>query len=374
MPVISVIKTGSYEQELLNEAIRKHFEALKVKDDLRPEMKIVIKPNLISAHKPDHAATTNPNILSAIISVLREYGCSNITIADSPGGVYAAPILKNVYSVCGYKPLEQNAELNYDTGWKEMKTQEGSCVHSFNIINPIADADYIINAAKLKTHTMTTLSAGIKNLFGCIPGLQKPEMHYRFPEIDGFSEMLVDLSLLVAPNITVLDAVDGMEGNGPNAGTPKHMGLTFASRNMYTQDWIAAGLIGIEPESVPMLRIAKERGLADPEHAELAGDTDALVKTPFKIPESVAFDFMARFPKFMQKPLNSFCNGMLKPMPTLTKSKCIGCGRCAESCPPQIIKIKNKKARFTKKGCISCFCCQEMCPAKAIEIKRKVRL
>lgn len=374
MSVVSILKTDNYEQESLNEIIRKHFDNLSVRDDLRPDMKIVIKPNLISAHKPDHAATTNPNILIAIVNVLHEYGCTNITIADSPGGVYASPILKNIYSVCGFKPLEEIATLNYDTGWKEIKAPEGSCVHSFNIINPIVEADYIINAAKLKTHTMTTLSAGIKNLFGCIPGLQKPEMHYRFPEIDKFSNMLIDLSKTVAPNITILDAVDGMEGNGPNAGTPKHLGLTFASRDMYTQDWIAADLIGIEPETVSMLRIAKEKGYANPEHAEITGITESIAKTPFLIPESVAFDFMARFPRFMQKPLNKICGEILKPMPTLTKSKCVGCGKCAESCPPQIIKIKNKKAKFVKKGCISCFCCQEMCPAKAIEIKRKIRL
>ena len=60
------------------------------------------------------------------------------------------------------------------------------------------------------------------------------------------------------------------------------------------------------------------------------------------------------------------------------KSKCIGCGKCAESCPPQIIRIVDapasskykKQAKFQKKGCISCFCCQEMCPMKAISVKR----
>ena len=373
MSVVSIIKVSDYEQELLNNAVLRHFEAVGIDRDLKPDMKVLIKPNLISAHKPDHAATTNPKLLLAIILALKERGVTNITIADSPGGLFTQGILKNVYSVCGLKPLSEHATLNLDTSWREVKTPEGFCVPYFNILNVIADADYIINVAKLKTHTMTTISAGIKNLFGAIPGLQKPEMHYRFPDVNDFSNMLIDLSLLIKPQITIIDAVDGMEGDGPNAGTPKRMGLTFASRDMYTQDCIASELMGIPMESVPMLKCAIERGLALPDKAQVVGDSD-VPPNPFAMPKTVAFDFMARFPKFMQKPLNKFVNGVLKPLPKLEKKKCIGCGRCAESCPPQIIRIKGGKAKFKRKGCISCFCCQEMCPAKAIDIKRHISL
>ena len=373
MSLVSIIKTPDYAPETVRDAVKRHFAAVEIDRDLKPGMKVLIKPNLISAHKPAHAATTNPELLLAIILELRERGIEDITVADSPGGPYMAPMLKTVYSTCGLKQLEPHAKLNFSTEWQQVKAPEGSCVHSFNIINPIVEADYIINAAKLKTHTMTTISAGIKNLFGSIPGLQKPEMHYRFPDVADFSNMLIDLSLTVKPQITLLDAIDGMEGDGPNAGTPKHMGLTFCSRDMYTQDWIACGLMGIEQESVPMLKAARERGLARPDEAQITGDS-GVSPDPFRMPKTVAFDFMARFPGFLQKPLNRFCNGVLKPMPKLDKSKCVGCGKCAESCPPQIIKIENGKAQFVRKGCISCFCCQEMCPAKAIDAKRHIHL
>lgn len=373
MSVISIVKVAEYEASLLDEAVRRHFEAVEIDRDLKPGMKVLIKPNLISAHKPDHAATTNPHFLLSIIFALKARGITDIMIADSPGGLFTQGILKNVYSVCGFKPLAEHAVLNLDTSWREVKTPEGFCVPYFNILNVIADADYIINVAKLKTHTMTTISAGIKNLFGAIPGLQKPEMHYRFPDVNDFSNMLIDLSLLIKPQITLIDAVDGMEGDGPNAGTPKRMGLTFASRDMYTQDCIASELMGIPMDTVPMLRRALERGLAKPNEAKILGDCD-VIPDPFEMPKSVAFDFMARFPKFMQKPLNKFVNGVLKPLPKLDRKKCIGCGRCAESCPPQIIVMKNRKAKFKRKGCISCFCCQEMCPAKAIDIKRHISL
>lgn len=373
LSIISVVKTDSYEQTLLNDAVLRHFDAVDIDRDLKPGMKVLIKPNLVSARRPEQTVTTNPGLLMSIVLALRGRGITDITVADSPGGLFVQPVLKNIYSVCGLKPLSEYATLNLDTEWQEIKCADGFMNHSFNIINPVVQSDYIINAAKLKTHTMTTLSAGIKNLFGCIPGLQKPEMHYRYPDVNDFSQMLVELSLTVAPQLTFIDAVDGMEGNGPNAGTTRHMGLTFASRDMYTQDCIAAALIGIDPLSVPMLRIALDRGLADPDSAELVGDGSESAATPFRMPDSVTFDFMARFPTFLQKPLNMTVGRILKALPSLDSSKCIGCGRCAESCPPQIIRIENGKAKFTAKGCISCFCCQEMCPAKAITIKRSIK-
>ena len=56
--------------------------------------------------------------------------------------------------------------------------------------------------------------------------------------------------------------------------------------------------------------------------------------------------------------------------PIIDKEKCIGCGRCAESCPRQVIQIQGGKASIDLKNCISCFCCQEMCPVGAVAIRR----
>jgi ferredoxin len=226
---------------------------------------------------------------------------------------------------------------------------------------------------KLKTHSMTTLSGGIKNLFGTIPGLQKPEMHYRFPDIDDFCGMLLELAQVVKPNITIIDGITAMEGNGPNGGDPRHLGVTLASRNIFAQDYIAAGLMGISPESVPMIRLAQERGLFSPDDIGLAGDNFSPAQPPFKLPDAADIDFLTGFPDFLRRPLKKIMDGILRPMPKLNKSKCVGCGKCAESCPPQIIKLENGKAHFQKKGCISCFCCQEMCPAHAIDVKRNVK-
>ena len=105
----------------------------------------------------------------------------------------------NTYAACGYNALKDVAKLNTDMEFVSVKTPEGSLVPAFNIIRPIAEADFIINIAKLKTHGMTKYSAGMKNLFGCIPGLQKPEMHSRFPDPHQFCRMICELDRLISP-------------------------------------------------------------------------------------------------------------------------------------------------------------------------------
>ena len=52
------------------------------------------------------------------------------------------------------------------------------------------------------------------------------------------------------------------------------------------------------------------------------------------------------------------------------KGKCIGCGKCAESCPAHTIQILERKAVIAYPNCIRCFCCHEMCPKQAVDIRR----
>lgn len=367
----SIVRCENYDQDALNAAVERHFAALHADALLRPDMRVVIKPNLVGARRPETAATTHPNLVRAVAVWLRRRGVRNILICDSPGGLYAVSPLQTVYAATGMKALSDVAALNADVSYQTVKAAHGGAIPSFNIVTPIAQADLLINIAKLKTHAMTLLSAGIKNLFGCVPGLQKPELHYRHPDIEDFSNMLVTLARTVAPALTLIDAIDAMEGDGPTGGTVRHLGLTLAARDLFTQDWFACSLIGIDPERVVMLRRAKALGLID-ERVEIVGDQPVYAEPPFKQPRATGVDFTGHLPEPLGRPLRAVLGGLLKPYPKLDASKCVGCGKCAESCPPKIIVIANRKAHFTRKGCISCFCCQEMCPARAIGVRRSL--
>ena len=208
------------------------------------------------------------------------------------------------------------------------------------------------------------MTAGVKNLFGCIPGIQKPEWHCKQPSLPGFSSMLIDLCETVKPTLTFIDAIDCMEGNGPGGGDKRHVGMTLCSRSPYAVDEACAKLMGISAVSIPTISAARKRGLTDGE-ITCAGDPLETVSPPFKLPDAITgkeklFTFNGLF--------HLFC-GRGRTYPKVIKANCIGCGKCAESCPMHLIEIKDRKAVIRRKGCISCFCCQEMCPAHAIEAK-----
>lgn len=373
MGTVSVCRTERYEDALLDAAIHRHFEHIRAEELIRPGMRVLIKPNLVAARRPETAATTHPALVRALVKKLKDMGVDRIVIADSPGGLYTASALSQVYAASGMKEMSELAELNYNTGWKQVFCPQGFENHWFNLIEPVLEADVVINVAKLKTHSMTMLSAGVKNLFGCVPGLQKPELHYRHPELEGFSGMLAELAKLVAPAITLLDAVDCMEGNGPTGGSPRHMGLTLAARNPFEQDAFAASLMGMEPQEIPMLRIARERGWYRPEELALMGDDVQPADPPFRAPDSAGVDFTDILPPFLRGAAAKTLRRIFRVVPVVNRTKCVGCGKCVESCPPHIAKIENGKAVFPRKGCISCLCCQEMCPAHAISVRRMLR-
>ncbi len=371
----ALYQVSAYKEELIYPAICKALDALSIPNDLRPDLKVVIKPNLVMAKSPENPVTTHPLVIKAVVQYLREHSVTNITLAESSGGLYNAEYMKNIYRTCQVTSLEPELSLNMDFSAKTVPCQEGFKNHSFHVITPIVEADYIINICKLKTHAMTGYSGGIKNLFGTIPGLEKPQMHYRFPDIDDFSRMLLELAQTVSPQLTVIDAIDAMEGNGPTGGSSHPLHLLLAARDFYTQDYFAAGLMQLDPMEISMIRQAVECGLASPSEIELVGDTVPEGLTPFALPDTIKLDFSSSLPKFLQKPAVKLLGKLFKSYPQLIYDKCVGCGKCAESCPAHIIEIKEnrkgkKKAVFQKKGCISCFCCQEMCPMKAIEVRK----
>ena len=104
----------NYDEELVYQAICKSMETLSVAEDLKPDLKVVIKPNLIIAKGPDIPATTHPSVVKAVVRWLKEHGISDITIAESSGGPYNAEYMKHIYRVCGMESVAPDAKLNMD--------------------------------------------------------------------------------------------------------------------------------------------------------------------------------------------------------------------------------------------------------------------
>lgn len=364
--LVSVAHLSGYEQEAVTAAVRTHFERLKLAEKLRPGMRVLIKPNLLLKRRPEEGTTTHPAMVAAIALCLRELGIDDIVIADSPGGPYTSLSLNPIYEASGMKAAAQlsGARLNQEFG-SFQREGGGRLVQSFTLINPVGEADFIIDAAKLKTHGMTLLSGAVKNLFGTIPGLMKPEFHWRFPDREAFCGMLIDLCETVRPDAVFVDAITSMEGDGPSGGTLRETGMLLASASPYAMDLALCQVIGVSPNQVDTVRIAMDRGLCSPEELALTGDP--LRTFPdYRMPRSKSLSFTEHIPKVFQ----GIVAKLLTSRPVIRTRQCVGCGKCAESCPAKTIRIENHKAHIDYTRCIRCFCCHEMCPVKAIDLRR----
>lgn len=367
---VSIVKCGSYA-----EAARGVHESLAMLGGMAACVKkgdrVVIKPNYVSRKNPAEAATTHPQILRAVIAEAQACG-GIVTVAESPGGPYNKSALKVVYDGCGaYDAIAgTEAELNFDTEFEEVEFPEGHTLKKFPIIKPILDADVIISLAKLKTHAMTSYTGAVKNLYGTIPGTYKAELHFRLNDRRAFCSMLVDLCECVKPTLSIMDAVWGMEGNGPTAGESRHIGLVMASANAHALDLAACKLIDYRPDEVDTVKFAEERGLIPKtaDELEILGEKiEPLVMKDFKKPES-HFDLLHILP--VPTAVRAWITDRLSARPVPGFDMCIGCGECARCCPPGAIDMKDKHPVIRRDACIKCFCCQELCPKKAIKIKR----
>jgi len=190
--------------------------------------------------KPEQAATTHPTLVCALVDMLTARG-ARVIVGDSPGGLYNSVFVGRVYSASGMREVEAHgAALNSDFSEKSAEFAEGKVLHSFTYTGYLDKADLIINFCKLKSHGMMGMSCAAKNMFGVIPGVIKPEYHYRYPKYEDFANMIVDLDEYFHPVLSIADAVIGMEGNGPTAGTPRRLGCLLASRSPHALDMVAA--------------------------------------------------------------------------------------------------------------------------------------
>ena len=365
-----------YDQQQLDAAVEQLFRALPAAQDLGGK-RVLLKPNLLAKHAPEKAVTTHPALVRAVIWAVRRRGAASITVADSPGGVYNPGILRTIYKVSGLADVcrEEGAALYTECKSREVEAA-GELVRRFTLLEPVLDCDVLINLPKLKTHMMTGLSAATKNLFGCIPGLQKAEWHMRFPDRERFGQMLVDLLCTVKPGFAVLDGILAQEGDGPAGGTPRPVGILAAAEDHLQLDLALCLMLGIRPADVPYLNAAIGRGLCPPvfDPARAAGQSELCRPIPgYRLPSSWgSVDFADKAPRAVRWAVPAV-ERLLAPRPVIDKNRCIGCGKCAEICPQQTITMKGK-ARIHPARCIRCFCCHEMCPVKAIQTRRSFLL
>jgi uncharacterized protein (DUF362 family)/Pyruvate/2-oxoacid:ferredoxin oxidoreductase delta subunit len=340
--------------------------------------RVAIKVNLLRAAAPDRAVTTHPSAVAAMGRILKKNG-REAFIIDSPGAgfSYSPKSLERTYRKTGMEEASHAAgiDLNYDTSFRILSHPSGRLIKRFEVLAPILDAHAVINFCKLKTHEFMRMTGAVKNMFGVIPGRLKPGYHARLQDPGRFADMLIDLAEAVPPRLSIMDAVIGMEGSGPSAGTPRKVGFLLASFNPLALDVVAAEMIGLRRDDFPLLTTASKRGLNPTRISEIeliGAELDALRVENFKLPETaLTGSGLGSIPRSLSRIADWMLRSGASLRPEVNHGRCLACGVCVKTCPVNaVILIKGKYSYIRSRECIRCYCCHEMCPHDAIALRR----
>jgi uncharacterized protein (DUF362 family)/NAD-dependent dihydropyrimidine dehydrogenase PreA subunit len=358
---VAITKCTGYDGEELSEKINRLLNLLGGLDRfVRPGMKVLLKPNLLSAKAPERAITTHPEIVAVVAREVRKLG-AEVIVGDSPGGAKRG--VKRVWDNTGMSAMAEREGLtlvNFEAAGVEKFSVDG---RPYYLAKPAVEADLIISLPKFKTHVLTLLTGGVKNVFGFIPGFRKGNYHKEFPKPDEFAQIIVDILSLKSPELTIMDAILSMEGDGPSSGTPRWTNLLLASSDPVALDAVAAEIVGLKPDRVPTTRIAAEAGLGIgwPEAINIVGEKPSEVRIrDFKLTSNRKLELL---PKFLWKIIEPY----VWVRPSFLMKLCNKCYTCVDSCPTGALRIGIEKfPLFDYNLCINCWCCHELCPEGSV--------
>ncbi|MDX1977973.1 MAG: DUF362 domain-containing protein [Pseudanabaenaceae cyanobacterium bins.68] len=279
---------------------------------VKPGDRVLLKPNLLTGARPTKECTTRPELVYAIAKQVIAVGGVPF-LGDSPAFGTAAGVAK------------ANGLTTYAKELGIEIVEFRNCARPKNLPNlrlaqAALGADVVINIPKVKSHVQLTLTLGVKNLFGCVPGKTKAWWHMEAGKnLDRFADMLVDTARAIAPQLTIIDGIIGHEGNGPSGGEPRHLGLLAASRNVFALDAVMAEVLGVKAEDLPTLMAAQRQGLvAHYQQVEILGTAiadlqiegwqlpQALMPIDFGLPRIIRSTFKHLYIKFLKEPITGY--------------------------------------------------------------------
>ncbi|MCJ7774527.1 MAG: DUF362 domain-containing protein, partial [Desulfobacterales bacterium] len=323
--------------------------------------KVLIKPNVLRASEAKEGIVTHPAVLLAVVEKVETMEPASIIVGDNPGVVsYGAN--EESFKKTG---LMEASKGYYQNIGNESKLVEfdPSLMAQVSVSQAVLDADIIISVPKFKTHGLTILTGAIKNSYGYLTGAQKAKLHGLSGGPERFHELMVDVFRLRVPELFIVDAVVGMEGNGPASPDLRDIGQILASDSAVALDAVMATMMGADPNSLHFLHKAKEAGLGDfdMKSIEIIGELKTI--PDFKLPPARGEGILQN--TAIQEILLSRTLMRPKADPEL----CISCEDCVEQCPVSALSMIDDLPEVDPDICIACFCCQEICPEKAITLQ-----
>ena len=347
-----ILRRAEYDYDTLKPLIFELLDGL-AGDKIGHKSRVLIKPNLLAPAQPGKAVLTHPLIVRAAAEYVLQKGGAPL-IADSP----AMGTFERVLKVSGIREALKGLDVECREFKSSVSVDVGPPFNKIEIAEDAMNADVVLNLPKLKTHTQMLLTLGVKNLFGCVVGLRKPEWHFRTGvDREMFARLLVRIYRAIKPAVTLLDGILAMEGQGPGkGGRPRHLGMLIASDDSIAVDVTVCRMLGLSPDSLLTNRMAAESGPVD---SDILFDGEIPVIKDFKLPEITPL-------VFGPKSLHGFMRRHLVQRPLCDDSLCRSCGECWKYCPASAIRVKKDKPSFDYDACIRCYCCIEVCPHGAL--------
>lgn len=323
-----------------------------------PGKKILLKPNILGPYPPEKGITTHPSLVQALVNFFRKKGAFCF-VGDNPGlHGYAAnercAKISGIFAAAG----ECFTNMAKETASVEVQSR---FLKNLIISKIVLDVDYIINLPKFKTHLQTKITGAVKNMLGIVVGAEKARVHLAASRPEYFAEALIDIYQIRPAELTIMDGIVGMEGNGPSGKDLRRIGKILVSDNGVVLDALMAEMMGIDPYKVDYLRLAAERGLGkiDLNKINIQGKWSRLKN--FKLPFTLASQ--GRFGTVINK---TFYRFFARPRLKFIRALCTKCQVCIEHCPAGALAMKNGPILDESK-CVACYCCYELCPQQAIE-------
>ncbi|MFQ4137076.1 DUF362 domain-containing protein [Nodosilinea sp. PGN35] len=277
--------------------------------------RVLLKPNLLTGARPTQACTTQPELIYAVAQQVIAAGGQPF-LGDSP----AFGSARGVAKANGLLPLAQELGLPIVELHGDRYPTDNPEFGHLRLSKEVMEADVVINLPKVKSHVQLTLTLGVKNLFGCVPGKMKAWWHMEAgKDVQRFGTMLVETARLIAPELTIVDGIVGHEGNGPSDGDPRNLGVLGASANVFALDRAMVAVLGVDPLAVPTVAQSIRLGacpawdelafpLAAPEDLQVADWQlpAELMPIDFGLPRVVKSTFKHLYIRFIKEPVATY--------------------------------------------------------------------
>ena len=251
---------------------------------------VLLKPNFIAPKSRRCATQTDPAVIIETARLLKDHGAKPF-VADSPAW---GNVFKCVEKLKLSEPLRKlSVPVRQLDKPKRCRLRNHNS--TIGLSSAALDADVIINLPKFKSHQQLVTTFAVKNMFGCVSGKRKALLHFTNGKNEfDFCRLLLDIFDFLKPAVTLIDAVMVMDGAGPIRGRARPLGFLIGGTDGIACETVCAGLVSIEPDSLPIIRTARRMGFgcSDFQSIKVVGDGFAeAVCTDFQLPDPIPIRF-----------------------------------------------------------------------------------